>query len=368
MKNLLVVSCVSDDVKAPLSMFILKNYTADVVAGVEKYAGTLDADIMYLLPEGEDVDGLNGEVRKTSACSPTLNNPYSVAQVLLGNLPRPMIQDDYVAVFEDKAVSVVTPEAAYGMVKGFDEKFIAVNTGDKTEIKKVTVGQTVGEVAAVDGAKAVLLGGLKGSFVTAAEAALAKIEATEKFSSVTVYAEGECIVDACVQLMNKTQEMSCGKCVLCREGTSQFKQIVTEMTTGRAKAGDLDLIKEVSELISIGAYCPFGQNMTNPLTSAISLFNDEFEDHIKRKNCKCGKCYKAAELYYIDPDECQGCGDCIDACPEDAIEGKDGFIHIIDQDLCEQCGKCVDSCDEGCIKTATKLPKLPKKKTKVGKW
>ncbi len=368
MKNLLVVSCVSDDVKAPLSMYLLNNCLSEVVAGVEQYASGLDAEIMYLLPEGEKVDGLNGEVRYTKECSPTLNNPYSVAQVLSGNLPRPMIQDDYVAVFEDKAVSVVTPEAAYGIKNGFDEKFVAVNVGDKTEIKKVTVGQTVGEVASVDGAKAVLLGGLKGTFVTAAEAADTKIEATEKFSSITVYGADECMVDSCVQLMNKTQEMSCGKCVLCREGTSQFKQIVTEMTTGRAKAGDLDLIKEVSELISIGAYCPFGQNMTNPLTSAISLFNDEFEDHIKRKTCKCGKCYKAAELYYIDPDECIGCGDCIDACPEEAIEGKDGFIHMIDQDLCEQCGKCVDACDEGCIKTATKLPKLPKKKTKVGKW
>lgn len=368
MKNLLVVSCVSDDIKAPLSMYIMKNCLSEVVAGVEKYAAGLDADIMYLLPEGEDVEGLNGEVRHTSACSPTLNNPYSVVQVLNGNLPRPMIQDDYVAVFEEKAVSVITPEAAYGIACGFNEKFVAVNTGDKTEIKKVTVGQTIGEVAAVDGAKAVLLGGLKGEFVAPAEAAGLKIEATEKFSSITIYGTDECMVDTCVQLMNASYSASCGKCVLCREGTSQFRQIVTEMTTGKAKPTDIDLIKEVSDIISVGAYCPFGQNMTHPLTSAIALFADEFDDHIKRKTCKCGKCYKAAELYYIDPDECQGCGDCIDACPEDAIEGKDGFIHIIDQDLCEQCGKCVSACDEGCIKTATKLPKLPKKKTKVGKW
>ncbi len=369
MKNLLVVSCVSDDKKAPLSMYLLNNYLSDVVAGVQQYAAGLeDAEVMYLLPEGEKVDGLNENVCYTNACSPTLNNPYSVVQVLTGNLPRPMIQDDYVAVYEDKAVSVVTPEAAYGIKNGFEEKFVAVNTGDKTEIKKVSVGQKVGEVAAIEDAKAVLLGGLKGAFVAPAEAADMAIEATEKFSSITVYAQGECIVDACVQLMNQTYEMSCGKCVLCREGTSQFKQIVTEMTTGKAKATDIDLIKEVSELISIGAYCPFGQNMTKPLTSAIALFADEFEDHAKRKTCKCGKCYKAAELYYIDPDECIGCGECIDACPEEAIEGKDGFIHMIDQDLCEQCGKCVSACDEGCIKTATKLPKLPKKKTKVGKW
>ena len=368
MKNLLVVSCVSDDIFAPISMYLMNNCLDEVVAGAKKYASELDADIMYLLPEGQKVDGLDGDVRFTGHTSPSLNNPYAVVQVLTGNLPRPMIQDDFVAVFEDKAVSVITPEAAYGIKNGFDEKFVAVNTGDKMEIKKVAVGTAVADIAPVSDAKAVLLGGLKGTFVTGAEAADTKVEATEKFNSVSVYGQNDCIVDACVQIMNKTQEASCGKCVLCREGTSQFKQIVTEMTTGRAKATDIDLIKEVSEIISYGAYCPFGQKMTNPLTSAINLFTVEFEDHIKRKTCKCGKCYKAAELYYIDPDECQGCGDCIDACPEDAIEGKDGFIHIIDQDLCEQCGKCVSACDEGCIKTATKLPKLPKKKTKVGKW
>lgn len=368
MKNLVVVSCVSDDKKAPLSMYLLNNYKAEVVAGVEKYASGIDADIMYLLPENEKVDGLNGEIRYTSQASPTLNNPYSVAQVLSGNLPRPMIQDDFVAVFEDKAIQVLTPEAAYGICKGFDEKFVAVNIGEKTEIKKVAVGTVVSEVAPVEAAKAVLFGGLKGKFVTGASAKDEKIEATEIYNSITIYGKEDCIVDACVQLYNDIYVASCGKCVLCRESTSQFKQIITEMTTGKARITDLDMIKEMSEIISYGAYCPFGQNMTKPLTSAIELFTDEFEEHIKKKTCKCGKCYKTAELYFIDSDECQGCGECIDACPEDAIEGKDGYIHIIDQDLCEQCGKCVGACDEGCIKTATKLPKLPKKKTKVGKF
>lgn len=368
MKNILVVSCVCDDKFAPLSMYLMKNHQSDVAEGASKYAGEIDACIMYLLPEGEKIEGIEGDVRFTSVTSPTLNNPYSVVQVLSGNLPRPMIQDDYVAVYEGRAVSVITPAQAYEIKNGRDERFIAVNTDGETRIVKAAIDKRLSEIADTSDAKAVLLGGLKGTFVTGSDAMEEIIDATERFDSVTVFDKAQCMVDVCANLMNMAYESSCGKCVLCREGTSQFRQIVTEMTTGKGRAGDLDLIREVSDIIRVGAYCPFGQNMTGPLTSAIALFPGEFEDHIKRKTCKCGKCYKATELYYIDPDECIGCGECIDACPEDAIEGKDGYIHMIDQDLCEHCGKCVAACSEGCIKTALKLPRLPKKRTKVGKW
>ena len=99
------------------------------------------------------------------------------------------------------------------------------------------------------------------------------------------------------------------------------------------------------------------------------MFSAEFDEHIKLKKCSAGLCYKAEKIHYIDPKLCTGCGECIDACPEDAIEGKDNFIHMIDQDMCEQCGKCVAACDECAILTAEgKLPKLPKKLTKCGKF
>ena len=368
MSRLLVVSCAGDDRFAPVSMYLLKNLLDEVKEGVAKYAGDTYDEVIYLLPEGEEVIGLEAEVRYCKP-SPVLTNPYAVAQVLIGNLPRPMIQDDFVAIYEGKEISVITPEIAYGVKNGFDEKFVAINAGGKTEFKKVKVGGSVSELGDFSGAKAVLLGGFKGCFVTPAQAQSLSIEADDKFSSITVYGQDECIVDVCRQISEMAYENSCGKCVLCREGTSQFRQIVTEMTTGKAKASDLDMIKDVASLISIGAYCPFGQNMTGPLTSAIELFADEFEEHIKRKECRCGKCYKAEEIYVILPDMCTGCGDCIDECPEDAIEGKDGFIHMIDQDLCEHCGKCVKACGDDAITAVTgKLPKLPKKLTKVGKW
>ncbi len=368
MKNLVVCSCVADDKYAPISMYLMQYKLDDVVAGVEKYAADNQAEILYLLPSGTTIDGLGSQIRY-SETSPVLSNPYAVAQVLAGNLPRPMIQDDFLAVYDDKAVLVLTPETAYGIKNGFSSRFIAVNIAGKTEIVEAAIGTSLAEIADVKDAKAVLVGGLKGKFIAGSELKETKITGEDMYSSITVYSKENCIVDVCKTLASEAYQSSCGKCVLCREGTSQFKQIISEMTTGRAKATDISLLKEVGELVCIGSYCPFGQNMPRPMLSALELFAEEFEEHIKKKKCRCGVCYKAECTYIIRPDMCTGCGDCMEECEEDAIEGKKGFIHMIDQDMCEQCGKCVASCEEDAIVAVTgKLPRLPKRLTKVGKF
>lgn len=369
MNKLLVVSCLKDDIFAPVSIEILKTKTADVVSAVKKQAELMGADVLYLLPEGETVDGLDAEVRY-STYSPVLGNSYAVAQVLAGNLPRPMIQDDYVAKYDGKEVAVLTPEVAYQIATGAKTRFVAINNGDKREIKEVEIGTAIGTLIDSSNAKAVLFGGLKGEFVP-----LSKLDETtidEKMDTcvINVYPKGTCMVDTAVKLTQAAWECSCGKCVMCREGSLQFKTIVAEMTQAKAKMTDIDLIKEVGELVELGSYCPFGQNMPKPLLSAFDLFTSEFEEHIKKKACSEGVCYKAEAVYLILPDLCVGCGDCVDECPEDAIEGKAKFIHMIDQDMCEQCGKCVSACDEEAIVKweEAKLPKLPKKLTKVGKF
>lgn len=368
MKKLLVCSCVADDKYAPVSMYLMHHRPEDVVAGVESYAAGMDAEIMYLLPEGETVDGLKGQVRYCVP-SPTLTNPGAVAQALKGNRPLPVIQDDFMAIYEEKEVLVVTPEAAYGIKNGFNKGFLAVNAAGETVIKEVAIGEPLITLLDVTEAKAVLLGGLKGRFLASEELSGCRITAADLFSSVTIYNRDTCMVDVCRKLLEEAWKSSCGKCVLCREGTSQFRQIVTEMTTGKAKMTDIDLLGEVGELVCAGSYCPFGQNMPRPLLSALGQFADEFEEHIKKKTCRCGMCYPSKSTYVILPDKCAGCGDCMDACGEDAIEGKRGFIHMIDQDMCEQCGKCVSACEEEAIVAVNgKLPRLPKRLTKVGKF
>ena len=45
----------------------------------------------------------------------------------------------------------------------------------------------------------------------------------------------------------------------------------------------------------------------------------------------------------VNPETCNGCGDCVDSCPLDAIEMKEGKA-VVDEDTCGDCGACVDVC------------------------
>lgn len=46
----------------------------------------------------------------------------------------------------------------------------------------------------------------------------------------------------------------------------------------------------------------------------------------------------------IDEELCTGCRRCVEVCPVDAIEGKDGVPQHIDTDKCVMCGQCVQVC------------------------
>ncbi len=49
----------------------------------------------------------------------------------------------------------------------------------------------------------------------------------------------------------------------------------------------------------------------------------------------------------VNPDKCTGCETCVDSCPFDAIEMKDGKAHI--NEYCNSCMACLPMCPEGAI-------------------
>ncbi len=155
--------------------------------------------------------------------------------------------------------------------------------------------------------------------------------------------EDTCMVDVARYFINFLTEESCGKCVPCREGLRQMHRILTNITEGRGKEGDIELLEELSETAVEASLCALGKSAPNPFLSTLKYFRDEYEAHIKEKRCPALSC-KELISFYIDPEKCMGCGTCLKKCPADAIDGGKKLIHIIDQDKCTNCGTCFEVC------------------------
>lgn len=233
-------------------------------------------------------------------------------------------------------------------------------------VKKAACDTKVSDVADLSGAKAVLAGYKYYTPETIADMTVA--EANIDNGVLKVLGEKDCIVSETEKKVTASRKQSCGKCVFCREGLLQLQAMQKDMTDGKGKEDYMAITKEIGEAMRFSTPCTMGQTSSEIALSAIDLFESEYVAHYKKKECPAGVCF-SSETVYIDPKLCTGCGDCMDVCPKDCIEGKAKFIHMIDDFDCDRCGKCIEECPENAIiKTSGKLPKLPNRLTKVGRF
>jgi len=155
--------------------------------------------------------------------------------------------------------------------------------------------------------------------------------------------EDTCMVDVARYFINFLTDESCGKCVPCREGLRQMLKILTNITEGKGKAGDIELLEELSEVAGDASLCALGTSAPNPFLSTVRYFRDEYEAHIKEKRCPALSC-KELISYHIDPDKCTACMICLRKCPVEAVDGGKKKIHIIDQEKCTKCATCFEVC------------------------
>ncbi len=99
-----------------------------------------------------------------------------------------------------------------------------------------------------------------------------------------------CMVDMARYYTTFLEGESCGKCLPCREGLRQMRYILDGITEGRGKAGDIQLLEELSATLVDASLCQLGQSAPNPVMSSIRHFRDEYEAHIKDHKCPAGVC------------------------------------------------------------------------------
>ena len=155
--------------------------------------------------------------------------------------------------------------------------------------------------------------------------------------------EDTCMVDIARYFLDFLTDESCGKCVPCREGMRQMLKVLTHITKGEGKEGDIELLEALAEVTGKASLCALGKSAPNPLLSTLQYFRSEYEAHIKEKRCPALTC-KDLIAFYIDPAKCQACMICERKCPAHAVEGGKNKTHVIDQDKCTRCGTCFEVC------------------------
>jgi len=178
---------------------------------------------------------------------------------------------------------------------------------------------------------------------------LTKVGSMMGSGGMIVMDENTCMVDIAKYFLTFLEGESCGKCVPCREGLKRMREILTDITEGRGKDGDIELLERLSATLIDSSLCALGSTAPNPVLTTIRYFRDEYEAHIRDKRCPAGVC-KELITYLIVDEKCPGCGLCVKACPQQAIT----FVQkrkpvILDQEKCIKCGSCYDVCKLGAI-------------------
>ena len=161
--------------------------------------------------------------------------------------------------------------------------------------------------------------------------------------------DGTCMVGTAKFFLEFTADESCGKCTPCRVGTKILLDMLTDITAGKGREGDIATLEDLSRDIITTSLCGLGQTAPNPVLSTLRYFKHEYESHIHQKWCRAGVC-RNLTTFWIDEKLCKACGACLRACPSKAIVGEKKVPHKIIQELCVHCRSCYDTCKFKSIK------------------
>ncbi|MGN6285611.1 MAG: NADH-ubiquinone oxidoreductase-F iron-sulfur binding region domain-containing protein [Afipia sp.] len=89
-------------------------------------------------------------------------------------------------------------------------------------------------------------------------------------AAVVILSDKDRVKDAALNLMRFFEDESCGQCTPCRVGTQKAALLMEQRDWNR------DLLNELSQTMRDASICGLGQAASNPLTTVIKYFPDEF--------------------------------------------------------------------------------------------
>jgi bidirectional [NiFe] hydrogenase diaphorase subunit len=70
---------------------------------------------------------------------------------------------------------------------------------------------------------------------------------------------------------------SCGKCMPCRVGTVQIRNLLDKILEGKGALEDIENLEELCKYVKSASLCGLGQSAPNPVESTLHYFRDEYD-------------------------------------------------------------------------------------------
>lgn len=108
---------------------------------------------------------------------------------------------------------------------------------------------------------------------------------------VHVLSDDRCVVEFVGRRTRYAAEENCGRCVPCREGTTQLANLLRDVYDG---AYDSEGMEELIGVMETSSICAFGVEAGRPARTALAAFEAEFEAHADGR-CPAGSCLETLE-------------------------------------------------------------------------
>ena len=99
-----------------------------------------------------------------------------------------------------------------------------------------------------------------------------------------------CMVKVAQYFLQFEEGVSCGKCVPCRVGSVELREILERIIQGKGEPEDLQRLDLVCRAMQDAPYCDFARTTSGPVVTILKHFRSEFEKHVDQKVCPAGVC------------------------------------------------------------------------------
>jgi NADH-quinone oxidoreductase subunit F len=153
-----------------------------------------------------------------------------------------------------------------------------------------TLDAALPAVETVEGRKAACVGGVFGGLTRSLDvpASAPGLESARLGTNgvVELLGESTCMVALAGSRATFAREENCGRCVPCREGSTQLVGLLRDVYDGEFADG---MLRELLRVVRETSLCGFGRDAARPVTTAIEAFETEFTAHAAGR-CPAGTC------------------------------------------------------------------------------